>query len=518
MLIPKKQQFGHLRVPPHWEQYWSRYPQGYTIMEALINWVSQVDKMVDNVNDWNEYLDEFVQQFDTQLQGTVINILREWQEDGTLDIIIDEALQTQIDKVEGEVIRNTESLIRRGVDPVTLGADPTGTLDSTEIFIEAFNLNKHILLPPGTFLVSNLDIPDGCTITGSGKTLSIMKKSDGGYMIDLGRQSFIFDCGFDGNMEKYTGATIRISRGDNVPTRTLQGHQRVVRCAFDNSDGYHVEYTQPNKGWMSRLVECDFGDTRAEAAVKWPDETTNGGNRYIIDCYSSKPIVNVGGADNGIIAFNTVGGSGENEEGIVFPDNTVNPSKKIVITGNRFAIANGTIRVRGFEHVLSDNNIAGNVILEESSTGCKFSDTNVYIGTLTNNNISNTVFGLTGTFRPEWTASTNSPDYGNATVTGFWRWEGRKISVSVEIIFGSTTNFGEGTWRFSLPIIFAGMSSKRFTGSAFTNYATGTIFGTPASGYHTIYRNDVFSTLSSASFEWKAGDRLLFDYEYTLQS
>lgn len=94
--------FNYLRVPETWQQYWTRYPQGYTIMEALIDWVSQLNEMADNINDWNEYLDEFVATWDKNLQTQVINLLSEWQEDGTLDIIIDEALQTQMDVLEEE--------------------------------------------------------------------------------------------------------------------------------------------------------------------------------------------------------------------------------------------------------------------------------------------------------------------------------------------------------------------------------------------------------------------------------
>src|SRR5699024_5327712 len=43
--------FKHLHVPEGWEQYWSKYPNGYSILEALINWTSQVNSMVDRVND-----------------------------------------------------------------------------------------------------------------------------------------------------------------------------------------------------------------------------------------------------------------------------------------------------------------------------------------------------------------------------------------------------------------------------------------------------------------------------------
>lgn len=95
-----KKIYNHLNVPTHWEHYWTRYPQGHTILEALIQWVSQVDDMVDNVNDWNTYLDNFVLQFDTELQNTVTGILNDWDASGFLAELINTYTNERIDQVE----------------------------------------------------------------------------------------------------------------------------------------------------------------------------------------------------------------------------------------------------------------------------------------------------------------------------------------------------------------------------------------------------------------------------------
>lgn len=102
--------FNHLNIPNHWEHYWTRYPEGYTILEALISWVSQVDDMVDNqnalsskVSDFREELDDFVERFDPRLQEEVVKTLGEWQASGFLEIVITEALQTQMDILDQQV-------------------------------------------------------------------------------------------------------------------------------------------------------------------------------------------------------------------------------------------------------------------------------------------------------------------------------------------------------------------------------------------------------------------------------
>ena len=99
----KGKNFGKLNVPDHWQQYWSRYPQGYTILEALINWVSQVNDMSDNINDWNNYLDEFVEKFDKELQATVETTLLEWFESGFLKDVVNEAFDYKFEVIMNDI-------------------------------------------------------------------------------------------------------------------------------------------------------------------------------------------------------------------------------------------------------------------------------------------------------------------------------------------------------------------------------------------------------------------------------
>ena len=93
--------FNKLDVPYQWKEYFTKYPHGYTIFEALCNWTKQVDDMVDNINDWNNYLDEFVNNFKFELREEVTKTLTEWKNDGVLDDIIGLALDNIKATVEG---------------------------------------------------------------------------------------------------------------------------------------------------------------------------------------------------------------------------------------------------------------------------------------------------------------------------------------------------------------------------------------------------------------------------------
>lgn len=92
--------FNHLNVPEHWQHYWSRYPEGYTILEALISWVSQVDDMVDNLNLTLEQVNKLQKWFDTlDVVPVIEDIINNKFSDGTIyDLINKDIFDTKADK------------------------------------------------------------------------------------------------------------------------------------------------------------------------------------------------------------------------------------------------------------------------------------------------------------------------------------------------------------------------------------------------------------------------------------
>jgi hypothetical protein len=54
-------------------------------------------------------------------------------------------------------------------------------------------------------------------------------------------------------------------------------------------------------------------------------------------------------------------------------------------------------------------------------------------------------------YTPVWTAST-APALGNGTLTGAYMQVGDLVFIKIVLSPGSTTTFGTGPWRFSLPV------------------------------------------------------------------
>jgi hypothetical protein len=55
-------------------------------------------------------------------------------------------------------------------------------------------------------------------------------------------------------------------------------------------------------------------------------------------------------------------------------------------------------------------------------------------------------------YTPTWIATTTSPSVGNGTLTGAYIRIGNTIHYRIRLRFGSTTNRGDGSYRFTLPV------------------------------------------------------------------
>lgn len=54
-------------------------------------------------------------------------------------------------------------------------------------------------------------------------------------------------------------------------------------------------------------------------------------------------------------------------------------------------------------------------------------------------------------YTPTWSSSGTQPALGNGTIIGGYTTKGKLAFVRATLIMGSTTTYGTGTWRMSLP-------------------------------------------------------------------
>lgn len=88
--------------------------------------------------------------------------------------------------------------------------------------------------------------------------------------------------------------------------------------------------------------------------------------------------------------------------------------------------------------------------------------------------------GLWAAYTPAWTALTTNPVLGNGTLTGKFAQIGKTVVFRIDLTIGSTTSFGSGQWRFSLPVTSAagtGMNVGGFYSDASGGPAVWPVFG-----------------------------------------
>jgi hypothetical protein len=155
--------FNKLDVPYQWKDEFTKYPHGYTIFEALCSWTKQVDKMVDNINDWNDYLDNFVENFEFELQEEVKSTITKWQNEGLLDSIIESALTTELDNVKAQLAQ-----IAHQVNAT--GGDDTQTIQEAIDYVDSLGGGKVLLPDPLYKYSSDIHLKEGVTLEGHERT------------------------------------------------------------------------------------------------------------------------------------------------------------------------------------------------------------------------------------------------------------------------------------------------------------------------------------------------------------
>lgn len=276
--------FNHLNVPSHWENYWTRYPEGHTILEALISWVSQVDTMIDNQNELNtsveqfrSEIDTFIGKFDERLQDEVTQTLMDWQTSGFLDVVISEALQTEFDTMK----QDTEKSLQNISNAVSAKVDKDGSMQITWANI-AQDVREQVLgtTQPAVVGVDSVGRPNLTTDSVGPENIMF-----------LGTSSNIHNIRTD-----FTDTTINASNGVLEPLAGINTSQLIP--VPPETDITSIGYNQIAKYDASLNYISNLFHTTEQRNVPLT-ENTGAGTRYIrvtyAKNYSGIPRINIGG-------------------------------------------------------------------------------------------------------------------------------------------------------------------------------------------------------------------------------
>ena len=134
--------FDPLFLSPQWlQEFHTKYPHGLSVLENIIEWLNQTNRLIDYVNV-------------NVTPEKVESILREWQGTGELDQIINDALKTVTDEYE----RNTlvlNNILKPGDDFSTVlnAALATEGVDRVRVNKGVYYLKSPIIIPRGKELI-----------------------------------------------------------------------------------------------------------------------------------------------------------------------------------------------------------------------------------------------------------------------------------------------------------------------------------------------------------------------------
>jgi len=166
---------------------------------------------------------------------------------------------------------------------------------------------------------------------------------------------------------------------------------------------------------------------------------------------ASSPLT--GGGTSGAVTIGILNGTTSNLGAVQLSDSTSSTSTTLAATANAvkttYDLANGAIPKALID--AKGDLIAGTAA---DTAGRLAVGTDYKI--LTADSTESTGMKWTGdwiSYTPTWTASTTNPAIGNGNLAGGYRRIGQQVDFWIDLGSGSTTTFGTGTWRFSLPII-----------------------------------------------------------------
>lgn len=317
----------------------------------------------------------------------------------------------------------------------------TYAIDVSAKINAAFAADKYVDIPEGGYRIgSQLTMQAQGLGRGHGRRSSIFKKYFNGDMFaSLPHEAGFTDMYFDGNGASFTGRIFPVTGTDS--------RQYAHRCVIKDAESYCIEFTAIGAGSQSAFIDCEIarydGLTAGKYSVKVVDTQQ----------LAATPRSFIGVQSNGTYFIDFGGGNNFEVLGCFSGGYRFTPDSRAVhIVGGRIANI-ASLNLDGNNNTITGCGINPNLILVAGTSGWAVQG-NSYNGTVTDNSgqTSNQIDIWSFSYTPTWTGSGSNPAIGNGTLRGEYSRNGDVIDLAIELIIGSTTTFGTGTWQFSVPV------------------------------------------------------------------
>jgi hypothetical protein len=430
----------------------------------------------------------------------------------------------------GAVTRTVQAKLRDVVYVTDFGADPSGVADSSTAFQNAINTGKTVVIPDGTYKVNNLTMSTlQQQIIGLGKAL-LVKNANGPILTISGPAVTITDVQFRGDASTpvFTGDNVVITSNSvslvNCGSRWAYG--RAVKCTGSqlNIDGSNDIYQTADATATGYDIEIGDGTNTTYYAKIFGINSTQSTGGIWLRCPGVAAIV---GCQFGKLNIDP-GVSPIGMHGPLVNSCRINGLLTIGVSSSMFSSTSASAGVTIVGSVSSI--MLGDTFMMSAGTtltisgGCGRSTMNLAalegLGAIISGEGGlNSISRFGAVYTPSWTATTTNPSIGNGTIHGHYTREGRTVTATVTITMGSSTTYGTGTWKVSLPFTRAAVN-PRATGALFM-FDSGTIFRSGVAlvdggaDFAQFVTDSAVNFLSATEpFTWAVNDSFSFTISY----
>jgi hypothetical protein len=290
-------------------------------------------------------------------------------------------------------------------------------------------------LPEGTALIgSSFTVPENVTMRGRGKNVSILKRNFSGVLItQMGKRAGLEHLQLDGN----AGAAVIVTLTGGINF----DYQWMQHCRIWNSSASCVTFAHET-GAEFRAIACDFYTSGTPGVVACVATLSAGENlavpRHFISCAGAgSTLFDFSGANDTFV----FGGYSDGFITSATTSKLMMSNMRVATTYSPQTIAGVNLCIRDCVFALSPTLTCEDSIFECITPGW----------VVTDNGSGNSVLQRLVPYTPSWTASTANPSIGNGSITGYYSRQGSDITVQIDLRFGTTTTFGTGNWRISVP-------------------------------------------------------------------